>query len=305
MKIVFYILFLLLSVSIVYSEPITPTSFTFAVVGDPRVKSDTPTNVHLAITDKISASKPAFVLNTGDLVYKGAAKDQWRGFDKLIKPLRDSRIPYYPTLGNHDYNGGRKQALANYFARFPETNHQQWYSFTYSNSAFIALDSNFADLSREETQKQSEWLLETITRYDADNTISFIFAYFHHSPYTNCEAHSPSEEVQQKFVPVFTKSPKIKFVFSGHSHTYERFLVNGISYVVTGGGGATLKDIKDIEDWRYQDMYDSTGRKPRGYHFCLVTVRNDTIQLQTWHTEKGAKWTVGETIATDYTNLHK
>lgn len=300
MKKLFQLLLLLLVTSVVYAEPTTPTSFTFAVVGDPRIKSDEPTGVHLAITEKISASRPAFVLNTGDLVYKGADEDQWRGFDKLLKIFRDSKIPYYPALGNHDYNDGRKEALDNYFSRFPEVNHQQWYSFTYSNSAFIALDSNFGDLSKDETKKESEWLLETVTRYDADNTISFIFAYFHHSPYTNCEAHSPSEEVQQKFVPVFAKSTKIKFVFTGHSHTYERFLVNGINYVVTGGGGATLKDIKDIEDWRYQDMYDSTGKKPRGYHFCLVTVQDNTIQLQTVHlNDKRFTWSIGETVTAD------
>jgi hypothetical protein len=32
-------------------------------------------------------------------------------------------------------------------------------------------------------------------------------------------------------------------VFSGHNHIYERYLYNGIHYLVTGGGGAHLGNL--------------------------------------------------------------
>ena len=46
--------------------------------------------------------------------------------------------------------------------------------------------------------------------------------------------------VRSDLVPLFEKYD-VQMVFSGHDHDYERGTVNGIKYVVTGGGGERLR----------------------------------------------------------------
>ncbi|MFH1231938.1 MAG: metallophosphoesterase, partial [Planctomycetota bacterium] len=274
--------------------------FTFAVVGDTRINSAKPDTTRLNIVNKIAELKPAFVVNTGDLVFNGGDRDDWKGFDKLNKVFRDNAITYYPALGNHDYRGddGEKDALNNYFQRFPQINRQRWYAFTHTNCAFIVLDTNFSDLSKEQIKQETNWLGETVAKYQADKDISFIFAFFHHPPYTNGTSHNPDEAVQQKFVPIFAKSSKIKFVFAGHVHTYERFRMNNINYIVTGGGGASLASILSPEKWRFKDEYDKNGDKPRGYNFCQMIITNNSAELRTYHliTPKKNEWAINETL---------
>lgn len=272
---------------------VTPTSlFTFAVVGDTQINSIKPDKTQLNIFNKMAELKPAFVVNVGDLVYNGGGRDDWKGFDKLNKIFVEKNIPYYPSLGNHDYQGNEDEnkALDNYFQRFPRINQQRWYAFTHTNCAFIVLDSNFADLSKEQIKQETGWLGETVAKYQADKDISFIFAFFHHPPYTNGT---------QKFVPIFAKSSKIKFVFSGHVHTYERFRKDQINYIVTGGGGAPLlADTLNSGQLRFNDEYDKTETKPRGYHFCLMSITANSAELQTYHLIKPGKneWTIGEVL---------
>jgi hypothetical protein len=44
--------------------------------------------------------------------------------------------------------------------------------------------------------------------------------------------------------PLFLAN-NVKLVLQGHNHGYERFVVDGIQYVLDAGGGAALTDIDD------------------------------------------------------------
>jgi 3',5'-cyclic AMP phosphodiesterase CpdA len=233
------------------------------------------------IIRKIAEFNPAFVINTGDLVLKGSSQGDWSEFDTLNKVWQEKNIPYYPVLGNHEYKGDRHQALNNYFTRFPHINQQKWYTFTRGNIAFIVLDSNFDELGKSEFNQQRQWLEQSLTKYMADAVISSILVFFHHPPFTNSNQHKPDKQVQTHFIPLFEKSSKVKFVFAGHVHSYERFKIKGINYVVSGGGGAPTTRLREPEKWRYPDEY-GIG-KPRGTHFCILTVWSDKIQFKTLH----------------------
>jgi len=59
-------------------------------------------------------------------------------------------------------------------------------------------------------------------------------------------------------------------VFNGHKHNYERNEVNGVTYVVTGGGGAPL--------------YAAVEREPTqavfalAHHFVLVRIAGNRLE---------------------------
>jgi hypothetical protein len=61
----------------------------------------------------------------------------------------------------------------------------------------------------------------------------------------------------------------VAIVFNGHDHGYERSVANGVTYIVTGGGGAPL--------------YPKTHRNPTSvyfdsvYHFVQITLSGDTL----------------------------
>jgi hypothetical protein len=63
--------------------------------------------------------------------------------------------------------------------------------------------------------------------------------YLHRPPYTASKRHEGSAKVQRILVPIFEKH-RVRLVLAGHNHVYERFRPrNGVTYVTTGGAGAT------------------------------------------------------------------
>ena len=53
-------------------------------------------------------------------------------------------------------------------------------------------------------------------------------------------------------------------MFNGHKHNYERNEVNGITYIVTGGGGAPL--------YAMQEQEPTQAAFAPAYHFVLVEI---------------------------------
>ena len=292
------------------TAPAAEGSFTFAVVGDSRkggfweaFLGKNVDRTRQPIIDKIAACRPALVFNTGDLVKQGAGAKEWREFEKANEVFKERNVTYCPVLGNHEYRGGEEKSLAGYFSCFPALQKQLWYTMTGDHCAFVMLDSNFDKLSEAQTAAQNAWLDETLTRFQADPAVRFVFAFFHHPPFTNARYHAPDKLVQGYFVPRLERCPKVKFVFSGHVHNYERFKVHGINFVVTGGGGAPLAALLPPGKSRYRDQYDTTGKKPRGTHFCLVIVGPDSIELKTLNIDPSTlSWSVGDDDREEYPN---
>lgn len=252
------------------------------------------------IIDKIAAGEPAFVVNIGDFVTWGDKDEDWRDFEASYRVFRDKNIPYYPVRGNHENKGDLKEALARYFEHFPALKGQLWYSLTAGRCGLIMLDSNFSNLSGEQLARQGEWLEETLSRYQKDDDIFWVMAFVHHPPFSNSRYYNKEKRVQEYFLPLLETCAKVKFVFSGHVHTYERFRKNGINYVVSGGGGSPLVSLPRAEKSRYPDAYDTTGTKPRGTHFCLVTVAKDHIELKTLHLDpEKLSWSPGDDFRVD------
>jgi hypothetical protein len=66
-----------------------------------------------------------------------------------------------------------------------------------------------------------------------------------HQPAYSCGRHKSSPEVQREWVGLFQRSG-VDLVLNGHDHDYQRFApIGGVTYVVTGGGGAELYGVGD------------------------------------------------------------
>ena len=62
-----------------------------------------------SVAYRVAQIRPDVVINTGDIVDRGASPGAWKVFDEENAWLRRMGVPYYPALGNHEYQGGSTQ----------------------------------------------------------------------------------------------------------------------------------------------------------------------------------------------------
>jgi len=228
------------------------------------------------IINEIAKREPAFVIHLGDLTTRGSSEKHWQQFDDMHKEFRKKEIPYFPIFGNHEFYGNDKKAQQNYFERFPYLDQRRWYSFTWKNLGLILVDSNFSSLTKEQIEGQSQWYLNELEKFEKMTGVDYIIVCCHEPPFTNSRVVSPNEKVKVYFADPFLRFQKTRLFLSGHSHSYERFQMDGKFFIVSGGGGGPRhKVIIDPRKRRYQDLF--SGAELRFFHFCEIENRNDTL----------------------------
>ncbi len=123
----------------------------------------------------------------------------------------------------------------------------------------------------EKGSEQYKWLEETFQSAEYSDH-SWKIIYFHVSPFTSGSLHKDNPKLIEQLVPLFSKY-NINFVFTGHSHLYERFLHKGVNYIVTGGGGAPLHKLEKDTIPPIQ----ITGA--REYHWCDIEASENYIEI--------------------------
>jgi predicted phosphodiesterase len=212
------------------TAPRADQPFRFAVYGDSRTYADT----HRQVCAAIVGSEPDLVFHTGDLVGSGGNYDLWQSefFDPARELLRN--VPVIPVPGNHDYGGG----VPWFFYFFHQPLDRGRFALTYGNARFLGLDTN-VDYSAD--SPQYNWLVQELQSAEC-RTAAWRIVILHDPPFTSTTGHADNPTVQSQLVPLFEQYG-VDAVFAGHSHAYERYLQNGIHYIVTGGGGAPLYDL--------------------------------------------------------------
>ena len=240
------------------------------------------------IVGSIAAEAPDFVALLGDLVFRGSSAAGWSRFDRLAAPLRESRIPVVPILGNHEYWIHPREAMENFFARFPHLEGRHWHANRYGTLAIVALDSNIRFLPRDAWKRQRRWYEERLGAADADPEIRGLVVLSHHPPYTNSTVTADEVHVQETFVPAFRSSLKGMAMLSGHVHSYERFARDGKTYVVAGGGGGPRVRLARGAKRRHEDdLFE--GPSVRHFHYLLGTVVPEGIEFEMKGIPKGGR----------------
>jgi 3',5'-cyclic AMP phosphodiesterase CpdA len=204
----------------------------FVVYGDVRSGHET----HRDLVSAIVAEAPDFVLGTGDLVVRGSDEADWQRYFSVASDLM-AVVPVYSALGNHDVGeSGEGRRFEDIFALWPGPTDRPpgavWYSFDVADVHVAVLDSN-----RYGEQQQLLWLERDLSEARRRG-VRAIFAVAHHGPYS-LGPHGGEPLGRALYAPVLTRYG-VAVLFSGHDHLYQRGEMNGLSYVVTGGGGAAL-----------------------------------------------------------------
>ena len=272
------------------------TPFRFVAYGDTRFHDPKDTEaanpkVRLALVQAIADVNPAFVCFTGDIVYNGFDANDWKVWDSETSVWRDKKIPVYPALGNHELHGDANLGLANYFRRFPDLKNNRYYSVRAANTMILALDSSLDEVSGP----QGRWLSDMLDHVPAD--VDFVFLMFHHPPYTSSSddkkfggGHSARSAEITLAKELEQRQAHARFrlvVFSGHVHNYERHQHGGVTYFVSGGGGAHAYPVERTRS----DLFQS---KEVNYHYLLVEVDRQQLTV----TMNRLDLTTGKTVWT-------
>ena len=219
--------------------------------------------------------RPAFISVGGDIAYNGDDANDWKVWDSETEIWRQRHIAVYPALGNHDLHGDRTVALANYFQRFPALENNRYYSVRAANTLMLVLDSSLDETSGP----QGDWLAKKLDSVTSD--VDFVFLVLHHPPYTASSdrvlggghsARHPEHLLAQMLEERQGRTHARFVVFSGHVHNYERQEHNGVTYFVTGGGGARPYPIERTPD-------DPLNGKIVNYHYLLVEVDRGNLKI--------------------------
>lgn len=197
--------------------------FSFTVLGDTQNNQE----VQQQIVDRMTSLVPDFVLHAGDMVDEGLESSQWDTFFRIEMRLL-AQIPFFGALGNHE------RASPLYFGAFRLPGNERWYSLEYGNLHLVVLEAD-GTVDYGMGSEQGEWLQRdlSLTRQ------RWKLVLLHYPLYSSGYNGSTDSSVRQALEPLFLRYG-VDLVFSGHDHHYERNLVQGITYIVSGGGGAPL-----------------------------------------------------------------
>lgn len=206
---------------------------------------------------------PDILMHTGDIAYEEGTLDEFEHtFFTPYQPLL-AQVPFYGTVGNHDYateNGGPYKDVFETPTKYSDT--EDYYAFDYGPAHIISLNTN---IDYTEGSAQYEWLTNDLAHTDKQWKIVFF-----HYPVWSSGRHGSTAGLADALSPVF-EHYGVQLVLNGHDHDYEHnYTVNGVLYIVTGGGGASLYTQEHENAHSY--LFEST------YHFLGLEITKKHIK---------------------------
>ena len=234
------------------------------------------------LVEQMAGEQLDFVIHTGDLVYNASenASPAEAFALKYFQPFAPllHQLPIYAVPGNHEYaQDARIDGVPYYYHVFPSlldsgqvdpspSKRRQYYAIVYQNIQFIFLDSQVFFGEKGKTE-QEEWLDQRLQ----DDQTKYSVVIMHVPLFTSSVIHpKDSQPVRQAWHDKFTGAG-VPLVLSGHSHNYERLVVDGVTYVVTGGGSSQLYPALTIDPDSQAFSWSS--------HFVLLELFEDQIKI--------------------------
>jgi hypothetical protein len=236
---------------------------------DPSNTSDTQPGVRKWLAQRVAEEKPDILLLTGDMPFHGSDPADWEVYEQETAGWKQERLRIYPTIGNHEGLPDPLKGIANYFAAYPQLEKHSYYSVQLGNVYLITLDSsNFLGVG----WPQRRWLDAELAHIPA--SADFVFFLFHAPLVSDLQTAfmlsipDPTSLNLRHELEEYAAKSRAKFVvFNGHIHNYERFDVNGIMHVISGGGGARPYPIFIRGD---QDLYQA--RTYPNFNYVVITL---------------------------------
>jgi hypothetical protein len=258
------------------------------------------------VVQDVLQGKAKFIVNTGDLVWWGkqAASPSENPYWTLVNEEVLKRLPppdaemraaglpgrMFPAVGNHEvWEDSDVEGLLTsfpYLKTFGVSNERLIYKFDFNSVRFIFLwtgkldktSLSAWDATRPAFAEQMTQLRTWLDEAKAAGTRKVFVAF--HAP-VFCRAGMgaiPEDQNPHKILASYAKDLDI-VVFNGHVHTTELYEVDGVKYLLLGGGGAEQDPIlpgrthlKVPADYP-PDQYWKDESPREDYNYVLVDVQ--------------------------------
>jgi len=222
------------------------------------------------VVKDVQSGRAKFILNTGDMVWWGkqGATPSENPYWKLVNEdvlkqlpspddqMRAAGLPgrVFPAVGNHEvWDDSDVQGLLSafpYLKQFDVSDKRLIYKFDFAGACFIFLytgkydyrSPTAWDATRPAYEGQMNELKEWLDEAKAAGTRKVFISF--HAPAFCRSGMGPIPEAQNphKILASYAKDLEI-VVFNGHVHTTELYEVDGVKYLLLGGGGAEQDPI--------------------------------------------------------------
>lgn len=216
--------------------------------------ADTMWPVLAQVAAGLAGSAPDVVLHGGDIQYRSNPGDTWRGmFNDLAATMRQA--PMHFCVGNHESETETEleEQYRRLFGAQSEGNQGDYHRVEAGPIRALMVNSESGLLADE---AQLAWLEQELAAAAADPAVRQTIVAFHR-PFYTFSKHAGGLPVRERLHPLFVQHG-VKLVLNGHVHAYERFEVDGVTYVVDGGGGAALydpnEDLEEIQATRPEEV---------------------------------------------------
>src|SRR5271163_1709296 len=257
------------------------------------------------VVKDVKSGNADFIVSTGDLVWWGKQGDKssenpyWKLVNEDVlkqlphpdKHMKDAGLDgrVFPAVGNHevwdDSDVEGLLAAFPYLKKFGVSDKQLTYKFDFGGARFIFLWTGKYDYrdptgwtgTRPTYEAQMKQLQVWLDEAKAAGTKKVFIAF--HNP-TFCRSGMgaiPEAQNPHKTIAAYAKDMDIT-VFNGHVHTTELYEVDGVKYLLLGGGGAEQDpilpgrtSIKVPADYP-PDLYWKGQPPQEEYNYVLVDV---------------------------------
>ncbi|MED5371793.1 MAG: metallophosphoesterase [Myxococcota bacterium] len=225
------------------------------------------------VVDQAAAAQPDLYLHGGDMQYQTYPADTWRGLMASVQPLT-AQAPFMPAIGNHEHEDYDEFAVM-YTRMFEGAGGKpaaDYYAYSYGGVRFLALNTESSASLGDPDSAQIAWLQQELEAHRD----GVVVAYFHR-PLVTLSESQPRLDIREIVHPMFLEYG-VDLVLTAHNHCYERFDVDGLAYVVDGGGGALLTSTTVNEDLYPEDLARRQAHE-RSMGFTLVAFTPDGMEL--------------------------
>jgi hypothetical protein len=216
-------------------------TFRFFAWGDtnPGLSPDT-----AKILSQVLTRAPDFSLHLGDLQYYSSGLESYAYWFDVMQPMFSGGA-FFPAIGNHESE--RPGEFEEYYLRlFGDAEASRYYTYESGGVHFFVLDTEQAF---DQLSPQGGWLLQGLAAAQA--TPGFRFSVIQmHRPFLTCGDADEHSKEREELAPSFAEYG-VRLALAGHLHGYERFELDGMTYITAGGGGGLVGDIDENLDRPY------------------------------------------------------
>jgi hypothetical protein len=245
------------------------------------------------LAGKVGTEHADAMLITGDVPYHGSNPRDWAVFQKEASSwARGARV--YPTMGNHEVRLDWIPGRRNWSAAFPQLKGNGFYSVLLGNVFIVNLNSTEPIWP---SGGQAEWLRAQLAHIPEQ--ADFVILQMHIPLIADAQSEfianipAPESVALRRYLEARALTSRQKFIaVYGHIHNYERFEFNGITHIISGGGGATPYPVFVRGP---QDKYRDPGFPV--FNYVILNIRGKTAE--------GTMYKIADPNAAEYSVIAK